>query len=390
MNWKSWIVALSLVVCAVAVADDAQEQVPPEPVSDEVQAGTPTTEAPTPQELSDKLESFGEAFTEMRNLLENLNRMRISGYLQAQYLNDERSTNELTSPTATRSLDQFSVRRARVKFTYQFSPTSRFVLQPDITSSGVTLKDGYVELTEPWTTWKHTLTAGQFNWPFGFEIMYSSSAREVPERSRIVRTLFPGERDRGVMLSGLGLGDRLSYRVAVVNGTGTSQSFDFNKRKDLVGRVGYSFGAVDVGGSIYRGSDLVTVAGNTRGIEFDKERQGIDVQWVTPIPGLGLRGEYITGKQAPASGTTRTQSQDVDGWYFYAIQNIGTRHQLVVRADEFDPDTDIDNNAVRTINPAYIFHWDANSKVMASYEFIETQANDPDDNVFTLRYQYSF
>jgi hypothetical protein len=385
MNLKFLIVVLALAVCASASADDTQQVPPPEPGSDEVKKDTPTTE-----ELSDKLESFGEAFTEMRNSLENLSRMRLSGYLQAQYLNDERSTNELTSPTATRNFDQFSVRRARVKFTYQFNPTSRFVLQPDITSSGVTLKDGYVEFTEPWTTWKHTLTAGQFNWPFGFEIMYSSSAREVPERSRVVRTLFPGERDRGVMLSGLGLSDRLSYRVAIVNGTGTSQSFDFNKRKDLVGRVGYSFGAVDVGGSIYRGSDLVPVAGNTRGIEFDKERQGIDVQWATPITGLGIRGEYITGKQAPSSGSSRTESQDVDGWYFYAIQNLGTRHQFVVRADQYDPDTHTDNNAVRTINPSYIFHWDANSKVMASYEFIKTQANDPDDNVFTLRYQYSF
>lgn len=383
MNLKSLMVSLALSVCASAFADDAKitnaaiEQAATDAVASEEQ--TPATE-----------ELLGEAFTEMRNSLENLNRMRLSGYLQAQYVNDERSVNELTSPTATRNLDQFSVRRARVKFTYQFSPTSRFVLQPDITSSGVVLKDGYVEYTEPWTTWKHTVTAGQFNWPFGFEIMYSSSSREVPERSRIVRTLFPGERDRGVMLSGLGLGDRLSYRVAIVNGTGTAQSFDFNKRKDLVGRLGYSFGAVDVGGSIYRGSDLVPVAGNTRGIEFDKERQGIDVQWATPIPGLGLRGEYITGKQAPAAATTRTASQDVSGWYFYAIQNIGTKHQLVVRADQYDPDTDADNNAVRTINPSYIFHWDANSKVMASYEFIETQTNDPDDNVFTLRYQYSF
>lgn len=399
MNLKSLIIPLALVVGAPAFADDAkitnaaieqaaaevaEEQVP-EQVADEVPPAAPTTE-----ELAGKLESFGEAFTEMRNSLENLNRLRVTGYLQAQYLNDERSTNELTSPTATRNLDQFSVRRARVKFTYQFSPTSRFVLQPDVTSSGVTLKDGYVEFTEPWTTWKHTLTAGQFNWPFGFEIMYSSSSREVPERSRAVRTLFPGERDRGVMLSGLGLGERLSYRVAVVNGTGTSQSFDFNKRKDLVGRLGYSFGAVDVGASVYRGSDLVPTSTNTRGIEFDKERQGIDVQWATPIQGLGLRGEYITGKQAPSSGTSRSVSQDVAGWYFYAIQNIGTRHQVVVRADQYDPDTDIVNNAVRTLNPAYIFHWDANSKVMASYEFIETQSNDPDDNVFTLRYQYSF
>src|SRR5688572_31882283 len=170
----------------------------------------------------------------MRNSLENLSRMRLSGYLQAQYVNDERSTNELTSPTATRNLDQFSVRRARVKFTYQFSPTSRFVLQPDITSSGVALKDGYVELTEPWTSWKNTLTAGQFNWPFGFEIMYSSSAREMPERSRVIRTLFPGERDRGVMLSGLGMQERFRYQVAVVNGTGTTRSDDLNKRKDVL------------------------------------------------------------------------------------------------------------------------------------------------------------
>ena len=373
MKLKPLLLTLLLLCALPLLADDAEDDETP----------------PTTEELAGRVDSLNEAFTEVRNTVDLLSKLKLSGYLQAQFVDDERSRNELAG-AATRNFDQFSIRRGRVKFTYQMTPSSRFVLQPDITTSGVTLKDGYVEFTEPWTTWKHTLTAGQFNWPFGFEIMYSSSSREVPERSRIVRTLFPGERDRGVMLSGLGLGDRLSYRVAIVNGTGTSQSFDFNKRKDLVGRVGYSFGAVDVGGSIYRGSDLVTVAGNTRGIEFDKERQGVDVQWATPIPGLGLRGEYITGKQAPASGTSRSESQDVDGWYFYAIQNIGTRHQLVVRADQYDPDTDADNNAVRTINPSYIFHWDANSKVMASYEFIKTQANDPDDNVFTLRYQYSF
>src|SRR5688572_26408521 len=307
MNVKKWVVA-AMFLLALPLFAQEQETPPPPPEEDPL--------------------------VEIRNVLDALNKLKVTGYLQAQYVNDERSANELTSPTATRNLDQFSVRRARVKFTYQISPTSRFVLQPDVTSSGVTLKDGYVEFTEPWTTWKHTLTAGQFNWPFGFEIMYSSSSREVPERSRPVRTLFPGERDRGVMLSGLGLGERLSYRVAIVNGTGTSQSFDFNKRKDLVGRLGYSFGAVDVGASIYRGSDLVATSTNTKGIEFDKERQGIDVQWATPIQGLGLRGEYITGKQAPSSGSSRSVSQDVAGWYFYAIQNIGTRHQVIVRAED--------------------------------------------------------
>ena len=341
-------------------------------------------EAPPPED------STGEALTEIRNVVDALNKLKVTGYLQGQYVNDESSQNALGGSSGTRNRDQFSVRRARVKFTYQATPTSRFVLQPDVSSSGVTLKDGYVELTEPWTSWKHTLTAGQFNWPFGFEIMYSSSQREVAERSRVIRTLFPGERDRGVMLSGRGLREKFNYRVAIVNGTGTGRSDDLNKRKDFVGRAGYSFGPFDVGASVYRGSELIATSTNAAGIEFDKERQGVDFQWATPLPGLGIRGEYLTGKQAPASGTARTVSHDVNGWYFYAIQNIGTRHQFVVRLDQYDPDTDVDANAIRTINPSYIFHWDEHSKVMASYELIETQASDPDDNVFTLRYQYSF
>jgi len=326
---------------------------------------------------------------DLRKALDALSRLKVTGYVQAQYVHNERSVDETTG-SGTRNLDQFSVRRGRVKFTYQATPTSRFVLQPDVSSSGVVLKDGYVELTEPWTSWKHTLTAGQFNWPYGFEIMYSSSQREVPERSRMIRTLFPNERDRGVMLSGRGLNEKFSYRAAIVNGTGTVRSDDLNKRKDFVGRAGYSFGPLDVGASVYRGSELIATSTNAAGIEFDKERQGIDFQWATPVPGLGIRGEYLTGKQAPASGTNRTESFDVDGWYFYAIQSIGTRHQLVLRADEYDGNTDANNDAVRTLAGSYIFHWDAHSKVMVAYEMPENETADPDDNVFTLRYQYSF
>lgn len=382
------IIVFAGVIAAALLCAPLLGQEPPAP--EEPKQEEPKQDEPTPEELKGQIDSFGEAFTELKNVVDALNKLKVTGYLQGQYVNDESSTNALGGSSGTRNRDQFSVRRGRVKFTYQATETSRFVIQPDITSSGVVLKDGYVELTEPWTTWKHTLTAGQFNWPFGFEIMYSSSQREVPERSRVYRTLFPGERDRGVMLSGRGLQDRFNYRVAVVNGTGTTRSDDLNKRKDLVGRVGYSFGAFDVGASAYRGSDLVATSTNAGGVEFDKERTGVDLQWITPVPGLGIRGEYIKGRQAPSSGTTRTRSHDVEGWYFYAIQNIGTKHQLVVRVDEYDGDTDVANNSIRTINPTYIFHWDAHSKVMASYELIESESNDPDDNVFTLRYQFSF
>jgi len=363
--------------------DEPQEGEPQEVESQEVES---QEEQPvTPEELKGRLDTIGEAFVELKNVVDNLNRMRLSGYIQAQYVHDESSIDTLTSPTATRNRDQFSVRRARVKFTYQFAPTSRFVLQPDVTSSGVTLKDGYVEFTEPWTTWRNTLTAGQFNWPFGFEIMYSSGSREMPERSRVIRTLFPGERDRGVMLSGRGFLDRFIYQVAIVNGTGTTQSFDFNKRKDFVGRVGGTFGPLDLAVSAYRGQDLVATSTRPAGRSFDKERNGVDFQLVTPIPGLGVRGEYITGKERGA---------DVDGWYAYLIQNFGTRHQFVVRVDDYDPNTDLSTTtatrSTMTTGGSYIFHWDANSKVMLAYEQPELEEFDVDDDVWTLRYQYSF
>ena len=377
---------------AASAADATDDQTAPadKPGSDEV----PTD--PTPGDLAGRIESMTEAFTEARNTLDALNRMRLTGYLQADYLHDERSLNETTSATATRNLDQFSVRRARVKFTYQFSRTSRFVLQPDIASSSVTLKDGYIEYTEPWTTWKNTLTAGQFKWPFGFEVMYSSSNREMPERTLMIRTLFPGDRDRGVMVSGLGFGDHINYRIGIVNGTGTVQSFDFNKRKDIVGRLGGSYGPLDGGVSIYRGADLVSLAGAVGGREFDKERTGIDVQYVTPLPGFLVRGEYVRGRQAPLpnSAVATARAADVEGWYVYGIKNLGTRHQFVVRVDQYDPNSDASNNAAswytRTVGGSYIFHWDANSKVMLAYETPKREQQDIDDNVWTVRYQYTF
>jgi hypothetical protein len=386
-----WILIIVALVVGPEGSADPRDTVPAEaPVTSEQKPEPqPSEEGISGEEVAEKLKSLGEDVSTLRKNLEVLRRMRLSGYIQPQYVDDQSSSDELTGGS-TRNRDQFSVRRARVKFTYQVLPTSRFVLQPDISSSGVSLKDGYLELTEPWTSWKHTLTAGQFTWPFGFELLQSSAAREMPERSRAVQTLFPGVRDRGVMLSGLGLQERFRYQLAVVNGTGTTQAFDANSRKDLVGRASWSFGQLNAGASIYRGKDLVATGLDPRGVEFDKERQGIDLQWKTPVTGLSLRGEYITGKQPPPSGSSLARSRDVAGWYLYAVQNVGTRHQFILRTDQYDPDTDVASNAIRTLGGSYIFHWDSNSKVMFAYESPRNQINDPDDDILTIRYQFSF
>ncbi len=346
------------------------------------EAADPSAQATSPPAASEDERPAEDRETEaLKKKVDLISRMKLSGYIQAQYVHDESSVDELTGGGTTRNRDQFSIRRGRIKFTYQVLPTARLVLQPDFATSGVTLKDGYVELTEPWTSWKNSLIAGQFNWPFGFEIGYSSSNREMPERSRVVRTLFPGERDRGVQLAGRGFDSRFVYQIAVVNGTGTTQSTDSNKRKDLVGRIGGTFGPLTVGVSGYDGSDLVPTATEPQGVELDKKRTGFDFQWTTPLPGLGIRGEYIRGAERGA---------DVDGWYAYAIQRVGKRHQFALRADEYDPNTSLDDNAIFTIGGAYIFHWDANSKIHLAYEHPMHERSDPDDDVVTVRFQYAF
>lgn len=381
MKRKFTIGLLALVLSAPLVA---QEEKPAEE-----QAAAPTTE-----ELAGRIESITEAFTETRNTVEALNRLRITGYVQAQYVQSDASRDQLTGPTASQNLDTFSVRRGRLSFQYTFAPTGRLVIQPDLSSSGVALRDAYLEISEPWTQWRNTLTAGQFKWPFGFEVRQSSRDREMPERTLVIRTLFPGERDRGVMLSGNGFAERFNYRVGIFNGNGTAQNADLNEGKDIVGRVGMSLGAFDFGVSGYRGTDLIALGTTGTPLpqgEFDKERYGLDVQWVTPVPGLGVRGEYIKGTQPPSSPASPTaRAADVDGWYVYAIQNLGTRHQFVLRADEYDPNTDAAGNATRTLGGSYIFHWDANVKVMFAYEMPERESADPDDDVFTLRFQYAF
>lgn len=351
-------------------------------------------ETPTVEELAGKLEALTEAFTESRNSLEILNRLRIAGYIQAEYVHSDASQNQLTGPTATRNLDTFRVRRGRINFQYQFLPTGRFVLQPDLSSSGVALRDAYIEIAEPWTSWRHTATVGQFKWPFGYEVRQSSRDREMPERTLVVRTLFPGERDRGLQMSGAGFGERFNYRIGVFNGNGTSTDRDLNKRKDIVGRVGVNLGALDLGVSGYNGAEIVPLAstGNPplQG-EFEKDRWGIDVQWVTPLPGLGVRGEYIRGTQPPnANAGASARTADVDGWYVYLVQNLGTKHQFVLRADQYDPNVDTDNNSTRTLGGSYIFHYDPNIKVMFAYEQPRLENNDPDDDLATIRVQYTF
>lgn len=187
--------------------------------------------------------------------LDALKRIKISGYLQAQYQvadsAGQQSFNGGSFPAGTDK--RFAVRRGRVKFQYDAVPndkgisTSQYVLQFDVTEKGLTIKDAYVKLTDKWIGWVG-LTVGMQNRPFGYEISYSSSQRESPERGRMSQIIFPGERDLGAMITLQGPKTSnwnwLKLDAGFFNGTGARgpglDASDFDKKKDFIGRLGIS------------------------------------------------------------------------------------------------------------------------------------------------------
>lgn len=338
--------------------------------------------------------------------LELLKRIKVSGYLQAQFQyadsSGQQSFNGGNFPVGVDK--RMAIRRGRVKFQYDSQlndkgwSTSQYVLQFDVTEKGLTIKDAYLKFTDPWCGWI-SITAGMQNRPFGYEIGYSSSLRESPERGRMSQILFPGERDLGGMITiqapKTSKWNWIKLEAGAFNGTGARgpglDASDFDKFKDLIGHLSFVRNTknekIRYGGgvSIYDGgfridtvnvyklgkdslgltsfvlenkkSDFYTVNIATRkaakrqyvGLDFQ-----VSVEWK---PGITtLRAEYIQGSQPGFSSSTTSPAaastsdiykRDFTGAYFYFLQNIlQTPWQVIVKYDFYDPNTEVEGNDI--------------------------------------------
>ena len=129
---------LFLLVSIIALNLSAQEQSQAEKIS----------------ELNDKVNGLLERAATSESDLAKLTKIKVSGYIQAQYQNFE-------SPTLlSKSQNYFSLRRVRVKFTYEALDGVKFVLQPDFAPGNLSLKDAYVVVNDHWSK---TLVYGPVN-----------------------------------------------------------------------------------------------------------------------------------------------------------------------------------------------------------------------------------
>lgn len=376
-----------------------------------------------------------------------LKQLKISGYIQAQYQYGEPSSSLRVGAGNTNKDEDYSrigIRRGRIKFDYS-KGLANGVLQLDITEKGIGLKDAYININDPlWGS--SSLKAGVFNRPFGYEISYSSSRRASPERAQVITTLFPEERDLGLMLSLKAQKSSpwhvLQLDLALISGNGIK--WDLDNKKDFIARasfqkswhkkyqlgLGYSFYA----GKVYQGSAVLY---KMNGKSFEKTTDsalvgtfhqrtyvGVDVQFQMKNEwgNTNIYGEYLWGTQ-PGTATSskspnyssfptdNTYIRKFAGGYLTLVQELGKSSvSAVLKYDFYDPNTQISKDEIglnetgkgdlsyQTWGAGLL--WDINSslRLVAYYDWIQNETSnhlsnyqkDLKDNVATLRLQYKF
>jgi hypothetical protein len=378
-----------------------------------------------------------ETLLGIQGIVETLKNLKVGGYIQAQYQVAEAAgaSSVAGGSFAGNVRSRFLVRRGRIKFNYK-NGLSQSVLQFDVNQNGIGINDAFIALKDPWHQ-AFGLTAGIFDRPFGFEVMYSSGSREMPERSRLFQTLFPGEREIGAKIEVMPGSGPLSFfnlRAGLFNGVRNTAN-ENDRNKDFIGRAGVELPfadeklVFDAGISLYSGKvtntsryvysidpsstvkmyavdSASTNVGGTHGRAY----YGGDVQMYYDVDGLGelsLRGEYIAGDQPGTSTGTSfynpySQKGEVDaitsvykrafsGWYAAILQNIGEKNQFIARYDEYDPNTDVEGSdigvagtnltaadmKITTLGLGWIHHWDENVKFVFYYDIVMNENVSP-------------
>lgn len=367
--------------------------------------------------------------------------LKISGYIQGQWQWAESAGIPAFQDGGSfgpNINNRFMLRRGRIKFTYTLG-IAQVVFQPDFTEKGIGIKDAYLAITS-----KNKFIGGQlglFDRPFGYEISYSSSLRESPERSRVFLSLFPGERDMGAMLT-LKKGE-FTLNAGAFNGNGVGAETD--SYKDFIGRLAWlkKMPNAQVGAAFsYYAGTVINPTDKDYTFRKGEGFQAQSTEVTSPVKrqyfgfaaqylqqwGAGttnIRAEYLFGRQpgtfktnanpggnSLGAGTEPLYLRDFNGGYVILVQDIGqSKHSVVLKYDFYDPNTQVSADeigklantgaadvAYSTFGFGYLFRWNQNIRLMAYYDMPTNEScanlkgfeSRIKQNVFTARVQVKF
>jgi hypothetical protein len=235
------------------------------------------------------------------------------GYLQGQYETHQDSQDQLFQGGALQNKDRYSVRRARVSALGEWEYAAVALEIDANTTSGpqVDLRKAEASLQYRPDRRKPPMimaTVGQFDTPFGYELVESPRTRWFMERSTMSRALWPGEPDLGLRLAGaLGF---FRWTISSINGHPLGESTPYALQDPLAAKdVVFRFG-VDTAPR----QDLAIAGGISatrgRGFHAGTDATKSTLQWVD-INGDGMIQPI---ELQPILGRAATPSQSFERW----------------------------------------------------------------------------
>lgn len=322
-------------------------------------------------------------------LYKKFDHLKIGGYIQPQFqlAAAKGIKNYEGGDFSSQVNNRFMLRRSRIRIDYIHSsddkkPGIQIAFQFDANERSFTVRDVWGRVFE--NKYKlFSFTMGMFARPFGYEINYSSSDRESPERGRMSQILMKSERDLGAMISfdprrNIRYLKKIKFDVGLFNGQGINATGDFDNYKDLISRISLkpivlsknlslSMGISSLQGGLLQNTRYHYYTGTQNGVNttlvdsaltnlYSKSPRsywGADAQLKIKnrIGFSEFRAEFVGGQQSATSSSSETPTvllsgqdgfyvRNFNGAYFYYIQSLfSTRHQLVVKYDWYDPNS---------------------------------------------------
>lgn len=354
------------------------------------------------EDINGWIEGQTENLAVMGNDVATLKRPGIGNYVQFQWLDSQENTG-----------DGFQFRRMRVGQNNKIADNMNLRFSFDIVTgsarTAAELRDVHLIYDiEPSTDKVGMLFVfGQQPLNLGYELTRSSGDREFPERAVYNRTLFNGERDRGIMFR-KGLNEHSHFDIGIWSGLTTAdpeQAATFADRDRKLGvsagirfyDVNYDFG---ISGLVAKRPAINYTftgggGGSTPAPEVQRDYIFIDGTYVGLIENLTVRGELMFGndrvpKSITSSGTSNNPNPKtrVLGWHLQTTYDLNSRNQVHVKLQFFDPDTKTAGNGVQGWGVAYTYWFNPGAKITGSYEAFDELGPEIRNNIFTIRLQY--
>ncbi len=349
-------------------------------------------------------------------------------YLQSQYQNSQASQDQLAQGGALLNKNRFLVRRARASFIGDWDWVAIAVELDANTTNGpqVDLRKAEASLQYRPDRSKPPIimaTLGQFDTPFGYELVESPRTRVFMERSQASLAFWPGEPDLGLRLAGaLGF---FRWTIAALNGEPLGESSPYalqdpNNAKDVLFRFGVDTNPrndLHIAGGVsalhgtgfhpgtdatksglqwqdqnddnqIQGSELtpITAQNATPSANFDRWCVGADLRvqyrWLLGV--AKLYGEFMLGSNMDrglyvADPILSTIDQRELGFYAGFTQEIFNYGVVGIRYDYYDPNSNAfdtrvgrlipESLAIKTLSPLVGLVLPDRARLLFQYDF---------------------